>query len=166
MTMSLRHCYFVPRGSETSPSFVTIKNLLAKVEENLSIPFETEIFDDDSDHKEKLIHISVTYGLRLPQTSRSKRLRYPHIVLFDENEPLIFYPQIRRGRQGKLIEISIQKYLQNLVEGKIQSLVDVPALKLYAGRQSELLREGYLELAKEAAAKNKEWEVADSRWPE
>ncbi len=163
--MSLRHCYCVPRGSETSPSTITIKDLLAKVQANLNIPFQTKIFDDDSDHKEQLIHISVRYGLRLPQTSRSKELRYAHIVLCDENEPLIFFPQIRRGRQGKLKEISIQNYLQSLLEGNIKSLVDVPALKPYAGRHSELLREGYLELAKETVAKNKEWEIADSEWP-
>jgi len=163
--MSLRHCYCVPRGSETSPSVLATKDLLAKVETSLSIPFETRIFDDDSDHKEKLIHISVRYGLRLPQTSRSKELRYAHMVLYDGNEPLIFYPQIRRGRQGRLKEISIRKYLESLLEGNIRSLVEVPALKPFAGRQSELLREGYLELAKEAVAHNKEWEIADSEWP-
>jgi len=164
--MSLRHCYCVPRGSETSPSTLATKDLLTKVEANLSIPFETKIFDDDSDHKEKLIHISVRYGLRLPQTSRSKELRYAHIVLCDGDEPLVFYPQIRRGRQGKLREVSIQKYLASLLEGNIKSLVEVPALKPYAGRQFELLREGYLELAKEALAYNKEWETADSEWPQ
>jgi len=163
--MSLRHCYCVPRGIENSPSTLATRDLLAKVEANLSIPFETKIFDDDSDHKEKLIHISVRYGLRLPQTSRSKELRYAHIVLCDGNEPLIFYPQTRRGRQGKLKEISIQKYLESLLEGNVKSLVEVPALKPYACRQFELLREGYLELAKEAVARNKEWEVADYEWP-
>ena len=163
--MSLRHCYCVPRGSETSSSTIATKDLLAKVEANLRIPYETKIFDDDSDHKEKLVHISVRYGLRLPQTSRSKELRYAHIVLCDGNEPLIFYPQIRRGRQGKLKEVSIKKYLESLLEGNIKSLVEVPALKPFASRQFELLREGYLELAKEALANNKEWKIADSKWP-
>jgi len=164
--MSLRHCYCVPRGSENSSSTIATKDLLAKVEANLSIPFEIKIFDDDSDHKEKLIHISVRHGLRLPQTLRSKELRYAHIVLCDGNEPLIFYPQIRRGRQGKLKEISIQKYLESLLKGSVKSLVELPALKPFAGRQFELLREGYLELAKEAVLNNKEWEIADFKWPQ
>lgn len=164
--MSLRHYYCVPRRSETSPSTLATKGLLTKVEANLSIPFEIKIFDDDSDHKEKLIHISVRYGLRLPQTSRSKELRYAHIVLCHGDEPLIFYPQIRRGRQGKLKQVSIQKYLTSLLEGNVKSLVEVPALKPYAGRQFELLREGYVELAKEAIAHNKQWEIADSEWPQ
>jgi hypothetical protein len=59
--LSLRHCYCVPRGSETSSSTIATKDLLAKVEANLRIPYETKIFDDDSDHKEKLVHMDSGY---------------------------------------------------------------------------------------------------------
>lgn len=163
--MNLRHVYCIPDWAESSPQTVSIVDLLAKIESTMRIPFDKRVFEDDADHKEELMWLSVRYGIRLPQTARSKELRYPHLILCDENEPVIFYPQTRRGKNGR-VEISIKTYLEKLLEGQIRSLVEIPALKEYSVEKLSLLREGYLEMAKEAKSLHKVWEAADANWPE
>jgi hypothetical protein len=139
--------------------------MLAKIESNMKIPYDKRTFEKDENHKEKLIALSVMYRLRLPQTSKSKQLVYPHLVLCRENdEPIIFYPQIRRGMNGG--RISINDYLKSLLEGHVKSLVDIPALKGHWIENLSLLREEYLNMAEEAKSVAKEWEAADTAWPE
>ncbi len=163
--MELRHVYCVPEWAESSPQTVSTIDLLTKVELSMKIRFQKRVFDDDADHKEKLIGLSVRYGLKLPQTARTKELRYPHLILFDEDGPVIFYPQMRKGGNGR-IEISIKNYLENLLKGQVSSLVEVPALKKYHLEKFSILREGYLEMARETKSLNETWKSADTEWPE
>jgi len=163
--MNLRHVYCIPDWADSSEQTLSTVELLAKVESTMKIPFDKVVFQNEPDHKEELMWLSVRYGIRLPQTARSKELRYPHLILRDEDNPVIFYPQMRRGKNGR-IEISIKTYLEKLLEGHVKSLVEIPALMRYQVEKFNLLRNGYLEMAKEAKLLNKTWETADSKWPE
>ncbi len=166
MFMNIHHVYCVPKSAESSADTLSIIDMLTKVESNMKIPYEKRIFEKDEAHKEKLLALSVMYRLRLPQTSKSKNLAYPHLVLCKENdEPIIFYPQVRRSKNGR-VEISISNYLASLLEGHVKSLVEIPVLKNQSMENFNLLREGYVEMAEEAKSVEKEWETADTAWPE
>jgi hypothetical protein len=157
--------YCVPKSAESTADTLSIMDMLAKIESNMKIPYDKRVFEKDEAHKEKLIALSVMYRLRLPQTSKSKQLAYPHLVLCKDNdEPIIFYPQIRRGANGG--KISISDYLTSLLEGHVKSLVEIPALKDHWIENLNLLREGYVNMAEETKSVAKEWEAADTAWPE
>ncbi len=163
--LSLHHVYCVPKWAESSQETISTVDLLTKIQSSMKIPYDERVFENDSDHKEKLMALSVLYRLKLPQTSKSKQLLYPHLVLCSENdEPLIFYPQVRRTRNGR-VEITIMNYLTQLLAGHVKSLIEIPALRNSSIEKFNLLREGYVELAEEAKSVSKEWESADSEWP-
>lgn len=166
MSMNIHHVYCVPKWAESSADTLSIMDMLAKVESNMKIPYSKRVFENDEAHKEKLLALSVMYRLKLPQTSKSKELAYPHLTLCKENdEPIIFYPQMRRSKNGR-VEISINNYLESLLEGHVKSLVEIPSLKSQSIENFNLLREGYVEMAEEAKSVEKEWESADAAWPE
>ena len=128
--MNLRHVYCVPKWAESSADTLSITDMLAKVESDMKIPYNKRVFEKDEAHKEKLLTLSVMYRLRLPQTSKSKELAYPHLILCNENdEPIIFYPQIRRSKTGR-VEISISNYLTGLLEGHVRSLVELSLIHI------------------------------------
>jgi len=163
--LALHHVYCLPKGSESSPEALSIIDMLSQVESAMKIPYDKRIFENDEVHKEKLMALSVMYRLRLPQTSKTKLLLYPHLVLCNEdNEPVIFYPQIRRSKNGR-VQVTIEDYLKGLLKGRVKSLVEVPTLKDKSMENLNLLKEAYLETAQETRTVNKEWQSADAEWP-
>lgn len=48
-------------------------------------------------------------------------------MIFLDNEPFTFYPQKRRGKE----EITIERFLKGLIEGKILCLYDTKELEKY-----------------------------------
>jgi len=164
--MNFHHVYCVPKWAESSADTLSIMDMLAKVESTMKIPYDKRIFEKDEAHKEKLLALSVMYRLRLPQTSKSKELAYPHLLVCKGNdEPITFYPQIRRSKSGR-VEISISNYLTSLLEGHVKSLVEIPDLTSQSIENFNLLRAGYVEMAEEARSVEKEWRPADAEWPE
>lgn len=162
----MRHLYCVPKWAESSQETLSNLDMLAKIESRMKIPYAKRVFENDDTHKEKLMALSVMYRLKLPQTSKSKQLSYSHLVLCNESdEPLIFYPQIRKTRKGR-VEISITAYLTNLLGGQVRSLVEIPGLNSESIQNFNLLREGYVALAEETKSMQREWEPAEMAWPE
>ena len=162
--MSIHHVYCVPKWAESTQDTLATVNMLQRVESSMKIPYNKRIFQRDEAHHAKLLTLSVKYRLRLPQTSKSK-LTYSHLILCNENDdPIIFYPQRRRGKHGG--EISINDYLKDLLGGRVKSLIEIPDLKKERLEAISLLREGYIAMAKDAKATNKEWEETDAPWPD
>lgn len=161
----MRHIYCVPKGSESTPEALSIIDMLTKIESSMKIPYDKRIFERDEEHKKKLMALSVMYRLKLPQTSKSKLLLYPHLVLCNENnEPIIFYPQIRSSKNGR-VQISIAEYLKDLLKGHVNSLVEIQTLKNKSVENFNLLKEAYLEMAEETKSMNKQWQSSDAEWP-
>jgi hypothetical protein len=93
-----------------------IEKLLIEVHSKLGIEYTKESIVDQESIKQSLVHIYVWEHIRIPQ-SQSGYLNL--MLLIDVNsKPLLYYPQYRKKRN----DISIESFLQGLLNGEITSL--------------------------------------------
>ncbi len=113
--MKLR--FYVPEGYRIEDN--KIENLLEDVKKSLNINYERITIDEQQqrDLKEKfLLSISVSKGVKIHQSKKSKSL-YPQLVVFDDEKAITFYNQERAKEK-----ITIQEFLSGLLNGEVKCL--------------------------------------------
>lgn len=169
--LSLRHVYCVPSGFEQLQECKEVMQLLSRVDEKLSIPFEGRRIsgeDEASRVKTELLPLSVGNRLRVHKSAKGKSL-YPQLLIYDGPDLVAFYPQIRKAKNERL-EVRISEYLNSLLNGSLKSIVPVPALEQKVPRKlvvdSETLKAGYTATAREVRRTMAEWSSIELPWPE
>jgi len=169
--LSLRHVYCVPSGFEQLQECKEVMQLLSRVDEKLSIPFEGRRIsgeDEASRVKMELLPLSVGNRLRVHKSAKGKSL-YPQLLIYDGPDLVAFYPQIRKAKNERL-EVRISEYLNSLLNGSLKSIVPVPALEQKVPRKlvvdSETLKAGYTATAREVRRTMAEWSSIELPWPE
>ena len=169
--LALKHVYYVPKGFGESNEHSEVLRLLMSVSEALSIPFEDHPLYNESDEqrvKMTLLPLAVRERLRIHQSAKGKSL-YPHLLVLSENDPVAFFPQIRREK-GRNLEVRVSEYLNSLLTGSLKSLVPIPAIEERVPSKEtvskKILKEGYLKTAAETRRIMTEWSPVESTWPE
>jgi len=169
--LALKHVYYVPKAFGESEEHSEVLRLLTSVNEALSIPFEDHPLYNESDEqkvKMTLLPLAVRERLRVHQSAKGKSL-YPHLLVLSENEPVAFFPQIRREK-GRKMEVRVSEYLNSLLTGSLKSLVPIPAIEEKVPSKETVsrkaLKEGYLKTAAQARRIMAEWSSVESTWPE
>ena len=145
--------------------------LLARVNQTLSIPFEDRRIsnhDEASRVKRTLLPIAVGSRLRVHQSAKGKSL-YPQLLVYNGPDLVAFYPQMRKGKTGRL-EVRTSEYLNSLLTGSLKSLVPIPALEEKVPRKQVVdeatLKAGYTATAREVRQTMAEWSSVELPWPE
>lgn len=169
--MSLKHVYCVPKAFAESEEREEVLQLLTRISQTLSIPFEDRTLHDEAEEsriKMTMLPIAVSARLRVHKSAKGKSL-YPHLLVYNGSDPIAFFPQIRKEGNRKL-EIRIPEYLSSLLGGSLKSLVPIPALEEKVPRKEvvdkQTLREGYATTAREIRRIMAEWSSVESPWPE
>jgi hypothetical protein len=169
--LALKHVYYVPKEFGQSEEHGEVLRLLTKVSETLSIPFEDHPLENESAEqkvKMKLLPLAVRERLRIHQSAKGKSL-YPHLLVLSEDDPVAFFPQIRREK-GRRLEVRASEYLNSLLNGSLKSLVPIPAIEAKVPSKEDVsrkvLKEGYLKTAVETRRIMREWSSVESTWPE
>ena len=111
--------FYVPRALEDTQDVKEVEELLRKVKSSVKINVKKLVIDEngEEDLKSKILWgLSVAKRIRIKQTRKSKSL-YPQLVVFGNDKPITFYPQVRAGQ-----EITIKEFLEGLLKGEIKCL--------------------------------------------
>lgn len=111
--------FYVPRALEGGQDVKEVEELLRKIEDSLKIGVKKLVIDKngEEDLKSKILWgLSVAKRIRIKQTRKSKSL-YPQLVIFGNDKPITFYPQVRAGQ-----EITTKEFLEGLLKGEIRCL--------------------------------------------
>jgi hypothetical protein len=169
--LSLRHVYCVPNGFEQLRECKEALQLLSRVNERLSIPFENRRItneDEASRVKMELLPLSVSSRLGVHKSAKGKSL-YPQLLIYEDSDLVAFFPQMRKAKNGRL-EVRITEYLNSLLSGSLKSLVSIPALEEKVPRKQvvddEELKAGYTATAREVRKTMAEWSSVELPWPE
>jgi hypothetical protein len=169
--LSLRHVYWVPNGFEELQECKEVVQLLTRVSQKLSIPFEDRRINDEdeaSNVKMTLLPLAVGSRLRVRKSAKRKSL-YPQLLVYDGPDLVAFYPQMRKVKTGRL-EVRISEYLNSLLNGCLKSLVPIPALEEKVPRKQVVdeatLKTGYTATASEVRRTMAEWSSVELPWPE
>lgn len=170
-TLSLRHVYCVPTGFEESQDRKEVLQLLTRIDQQLSIPFEDRRINGEEEAskvKRALLPIAVGSRLRVHKSAKGKSL-YPQLLVYDGADLVAFYPQMRKEKNRRL-EIRISEYLNSLLSGSLKSIVPIPALEEKVPRKdivdTETLKVGYTATAREVRRIMAEWSSVELPWPE
>jgi hypothetical protein len=124
--MMIKLKLYLPQGFADNADSKAVEKLLEDIKSNGEVIWEKIILDqkEEADLKSKiLINISICKGIAIKQSRKSKML-YPQLVVFSDDEPIIFYPQERAGKK-----IDIQEFLKGLLRKEFKSLRDIDDLE-------------------------------------
>lgn len=113
--MKLR--FYVPKGYWIEVD--EIENLLENIKDSLNIDYEKIMIDEQQQQdlkKNFLLGISVTKGIKIHQSKKSKSL-YPQLIVFEDEKAIAFYSQERSKEK-----ITIQEFLSGLLNSEVKCL--------------------------------------------
>jgi len=114
ISKTIRLMFYVPRVLEDTQK-------LKKVRDSLKVDMKKIIIDEKEKKDLKfeiLLGLSISKKMRI-KLARKLKFLYPHLVVFNNDEPITFYPQERVGQ-----EITIEEFLEGLLKGKLRYLHD------------------------------------------
>lgn len=124
--MNIKFIFYIPEGLRDSEEVKEIENILDNIKPTYNIIVDKQIIDRSVEEQIKsqfLWHLSVIKRIGIKQTIRTKSL-YPQLVIFNEDNPVTFYPQTYGGAH-----ITITEFLEHLLRNRVKCLHDEKDLK-------------------------------------
>ena len=102
-----------------------IRELLESCKEKLKIKYRIETLDSIKEGilKDSLIPLCVKYGVGYQKTRKSKSL-YPQLLVIENEKPIAFYPQLRKGEA-----IGIEDFLLGLLDRQVRGFYNADLLE-------------------------------------
>ncbi len=119
--------FYVPRALENTSDVKEIEESLKKVKSSLNVDVRKYIIDEngEEDSKSKILWgLSVGKRIKIKQTRKSKSI-YLQLIVFGNNNPIMFYPQTRTGE-----EIKVKEFLGGLLKREINVCTKSLRLKM------------------------------------
>jgi len=124
--MGIKFVFYIPTELKDIDDIKEIDRFLDKIKSLHGIEITKRIINNSEEEQIKsqfLWHLSVVKRIGIKQTVRTKSL-YPQLIVFNEDQPLTFYPQ----SYGKEC-ISIREFLEELLKNRIKCLHDEKEIK-------------------------------------